>query len=116
MATLDVLEQDSGVEAMHVWGQQLWDGIQQQARERGLPINLTGHVTMPYLTFPGDEDYERGELFAAVCAREGLYVHPRHNWFVSTALTQQDLATALTAIGRAFDAVAEYAHVAERDG
>jgi glutamate-1-semialdehyde 2,1-aminomutase len=115
LATIDVLEREGGVEAMRRWGQRLWDGIEAQARERDLAINLTGHVTMPYLTFPGDVDYERGELFAAICAREGLYVHPRHNWFVSTALTDEDLERALAATAHAFDAVAQLARAATLD-
>jgi glutamate-1-semialdehyde 2,1-aminomutase len=107
LATVDVLEQDDGVAAMHRWGQRLWAGLEQLARTRGVPINLTGHVTMPYLTFPDDAHHRLGELFASVCAREGVFVHPRHNWFVSAALTQGDLDTALAAMGRGLDAVAE---------
>jgi glutamate-1-semialdehyde 2,1-aminomutase len=106
MATLDVLEREDGVSKMRDWGHSLWEGIEQQARARGVAVNLTGPTTMPYLTFPGDENHTRGELFAATCAAEGLYVHPRHNWFVSTALTQEDLEIALAATGRALDAVA----------
>lgn len=117
MATLNVLDRENGVETMHERGRQLWDGIERRARERDLPINLTGHVTMPYLTFPGDRDHERGQMFAAVCAREGVYLHPRHNWFVSTALTRENVDVALNAIGRAFDAVSESApRRADRDG
>ena len=106
LATLDVLEREDGVAAMQAWGRRLWDGLEAQARERGVMINLTGHVTMPYLTFAGDVDYALGELFAGVCAREGLYLHPRHNWFISTALSDADLDVALRATGRALDAAA----------
>jgi len=117
LATLDVLEREDGVAAMQAWGRRLWDGIEAQARERGVAINLTGHATMPYLTFPDDDDYALGELFAAVCAREGLFLHPRHNWFVSTALSDTDLDVALRAIGCALDAVvAAPGRVAALDG
>ncbi len=116
LATLDVLEREDGVAAMRRWGVRLWDGIEAQARERGVAIVLTGHATMPYLTFPGDVDHALGELFAAVCAREGLYVHPRHNWFVSTALSDADLDAALRATGRALDAVAAGPGAAALDG
>ena len=106
MATLEVLEREHGVATMRRWGQRFCDGLAQQARDRGVQINLTGHVTMPYVTFAGDRDYERGEAFAAVCAREGLFLHPRHNWFVSMALSGEDLELALAATSHAFDAVA----------
>lgn len=116
LATLDVLEREQGVEEMQRSGRRLWDGIEQLARERDLPINLTGHVTMPYLTFPGDEGRELGDLFAAVCAREGVFVHPRHNWFVSTALGDEDIDLALAAMGKALDAVGERLPATERHG
>jgi glutamate-1-semialdehyde 2,1-aminomutase len=112
IATLDVLERENGVAGMHGWGRRLWDGIEALARQRGVPVNLTGHVALPYLTFPEDLDHALSEVFGAVCAREGVYVHPRHNWFVSTALTDEDLDITLAAMGRAFDAVA----AAGRDG
>ena len=60
---------------------------------------------MPYLTFAGDSGHELGRVFAAAAMRGGAYLHPRHNWFVSAALTGDDLALALTATDRAFAAV-----------
>jgi glutamate-1-semialdehyde 2,1-aminomutase len=106
LTTIDVLEREEGVEAMAAWGRALWDGIERLAAERGVPVTLTGEVTMPYLSFPGDRDHQIGERFAAVCAAHGTYLHPRHNWFVSTALDDADLDVALTAIGHGLDAVA----------
>jgi glutamate-1-semialdehyde 2,1-aminomutase len=37
--------------------------------------------------------------------RAGAYIHPRHNWFVSAAMTDGDLALALAATDEAFAAV-----------
>ena len=37
--------------------------------------------------------------------RGGAYLHPRHNWFVSAAMTGDDLALALEATDQAFAAV-----------
>jgi glutamate-1-semialdehyde 2,1-aminomutase len=108
LATLSVLEQEQGVERLNHAGQRLWDGIQERARERALPVNLTGHVTMPYLTFPDDEEHRLNAVFAAACAHNGVFLHPRHNWFVSMALTDQDVDFALMAIGEAFDSVAAH--------
>ena len=60
---------------------------------------------MPYLTFAGDTGYELGNLFAAEAVRCGAYIHPRHNWFVSAAMTDDDLDQVLAATGEAFAAV-----------
>ncbi|HET8813618.1 MAG TPA: aminotransferase class III-fold pyridoxal phosphate-dependent enzyme [Solirubrobacterales bacterium] len=116
LATIDVLERERGVEAMSRTGRLLWEGIERQAGERGVEINLTGHMTMPYLTFPGDRSHRLSEVFAGVCAREGVFVHPRHNWFISTALTEADAAAAVAAMGHGFDAVAEVRDAARLDG
>jgi len=60
---------------------------------------------MPYLTFAGDRDHALGSVFAAAAIRAGLYLHPRHNWFISAAMTDADLAKALAATDEAFAAV-----------
>ena len=63
---------------------------------------------MPYLTFPGDQNHELAGVFAAQALRGGAYVHPRHNWFVSAAMTGDDLALALDATDQAFAAVRKH--------
>jgi glutamate-1-semialdehyde 2,1-aminomutase len=60
---------------------------------------------MPYLTFIGDRDHALGHAFAAAAIKSGLYLHPRHNWFISAALNDADLAKALAATDVAFAAV-----------
>jgi len=34
--------------------------------------------------------------------RRGAYIHPRHNWFVSAAMTDEDVALVLAATDEAF--------------
>lgn len=108
LATLDVLEKEDGVGTIHRRGEQFWRGLKQQASELSLEINLTGHVAMPYLSFRGDRDYRLAEVFASTCAREGLWLHPRHNWFLSAAHTESDIAKALEATDRGLAAVARH--------
>ena len=110
LATLEVLERDDSVAAMVAKGTQLRDGLQAQAQHWGYPIRQTGPVQMPYLSFVGDDDRAVGTLFAASALRHGVYLHPRHNWFVSAAMTDADLALALSATNAAFEELRE-AHV-----
>jgi glutamate-1-semialdehyde 2,1-aminomutase len=105
LATLDLLERENGVEHMHRMASAITAGLNQQAASLGLRVNVTGHPTMPYLRFAEDENWFWTSRFAAECASLGLYVHPRHNWFVSTAITEWLVAEILSISERAFAAV-----------
>jgi glutamate-1-semialdehyde 2,1-aminomutase len=105
VATITALGEENAVEAMTRAGSALREGILAQARAWELPVNYTGPVMMPYLTFAGDRDYELASVFTAQALRGGAYLHPRHNWFVSAATTGADLALVLEATDQAFAAV-----------
>src|SRR5579859_5307367 len=107
IATIGALKDEDAVGAMHRAGEALRDGIVAQAAAWGLEVRYTGPVQMPYLTFAGDRDHALGSLFAAEAVRRGAYIHPRHNWFVSAAMTAEDIDLVLAATDQAFAAVRE---------
>jgi glutamate-1-semialdehyde 2,1-aminomutase len=109
IATIGALRAEGAIAAMERAGTALRDGVLEQARSWDLDIRYTGPAVMPYLTFAGDQDYELGRVFAAEAMRRGAYLHPRHNWFVSAAMTGDDLALALAATDQAFAAVRKQA-------
>jgi glutamate-1-semialdehyde 2,1-aminomutase len=104
-ATIGALRDEGAIEAMDRVGTALRAGIMEQAAARGIEINYTGPAAMPYLTFAGDRGHKLASTFAAAAIRAGAYLHPRHNWFISAAMTDADLAKALSATDRAFAAV-----------
>ena len=108
VATIGALRDEGAIETMHHLGAQLRDGILAQARSWDLAVNYTGPPAMPYLTFAGDQDHELAGVFAAQALRGGAWLHPRHNWFVSAALTGDDLALVLAATDQAFAAVRKH--------
>jgi glutamate-1-semialdehyde 2,1-aminomutase len=108
IATIKALREENAIEAMDRMGTLLRDGIVDQANSWDLAVNYTGPPAMPYLTFAGDTNYELGSVFAAQALRGGAYLHPRHNWFVSAAMTGDDLALALEATDQAFAAVRKH--------
>jgi glutamate-1-semialdehyde 2,1-aminomutase len=108
VATIGALRDEQSIQTMHQTGTQLRDGILAQARSWDLAVRYTGPPAMPYLTFAGDQDHELAAVFAAQALRGGAYLHPRHNWFVSAALTGDDLALLLTATDQAFAAVRKH--------
>jgi glutamate-1-semialdehyde 2,1-aminomutase len=59
------------------------------------------------MTFHDDEgSFVRSRAFAAACAARGVYLHPHHNWFVSAALTDEDVDRILDVTDAAFADVA----------
>jgi len=108
IATIGALREENAIETMHRQGQALRDGILDQARSWDLAVNYTGPPVMPYLTFAGDADHELAGVFAAQALRGGAYLHPRHNWFMSAAMTGDDLALVLEATDQAFAAVRKH--------
>ncbi len=105
IATIGALRAEGAIEAMERAGAALRDGITGQAAAWGLGVSYTGPVQMPYLSFAGDSEHALARVFAAQAIRRGAYLHPRHNWFVSAALTDEDIALVLTATDAAFAAV-----------
>jgi glutamate-1-semialdehyde 2,1-aminomutase len=108
LATLEILERDDGLATMNDWGTRFCEGLATAAAERGLEIAVTGPPTMPYARFTADDDSRAlADTFAAECGKNGLYLHPRHNWFVSAAMDERDLEQALAAVAAGVDAVAD---------
>jgi glutamate-1-semialdehyde 2,1-aminomutase len=105
LATLNLLETEAGVEHMHRVATAITNGIAYQAQSLGLRVRVTGHPTMTYLKFVEDHDWYWTKRFAAECATRGLYIHPRHNWFVSTAITDDLVAEILAITEKALMAV-----------
>lgn len=109
LATLEVLDDEDTVARMVKMGTVLRDGMREQAAARGLQVTLSGPVQMPFLTFAGDQDFALAGLFAATAIRRGVWLHPRHNWFLSGAMEEADLEHVLDVTDHAFAAVASSA-------
>ena len=106
LTSIALLEEQDGVAQMFTRGRQLVAGLQEQAASHALPVNITGPATMPYLSFAGETDHQVTLAWAAECAARGVFVHPKHNWFMSTALTEADVDSVLLATDAAFGDVA----------
>ena len=105
LATLQALREEDAVAVMRARGQALRDGLAAQAARWEVPVRQTGPAAMPFLTFAGDRDFRLANLFTGEAIRRGAFLHPRHNWFVSAAMTGADLEHVLAATDRAFAAV-----------
>ena len=105
VATIGALRQHDAIAAMQRYGTQIRDGILGQAAAWGFEVNYTGPAQMPYLTFRGDRGHALLSEFSAEAIRRGAFIHPRHNWFVSAAMTGEDVGCVLAATDGAFGAL-----------
>ncbi len=105
LATLDVLREEDVLDRMTTAGTALRVGLTEQAHAHGLAVNLSGPVQMPFLTFVGDRHFRLADAFAAAAIHGGVWLHPRHNWFVSGAMEDADVAAVLATTDAAFAAV-----------
>jgi glutamate-1-semialdehyde 2,1-aminomutase len=106
VATLDELERIDGPARMRAMGLRLREGIAAQAAAAGIGVRQSGPPQMPTLLFDNDPDCARGELFTRETLKHGVYMHPKHNMFLSTAHTEADIDFALVATKAAFDVLA----------
>ena len=106
LATLNVLEAENGPEHMRAMGQRLRDGIGEQVRRYNLGVRQSGPVQMPAILFEDDPDYVRGNRFTQETLKRGVYMHPKHNMFLSVAHTAADIDHALSVTDDAFRIVA----------
>jgi glutamate-1-semialdehyde 2,1-aminomutase len=101
-ATIETLRDEDGIAAMERAGHLLRDGLRDQAKAHGFTVNQTGPVTIPWLSFEGDTNLEKALYWSDACLRHGVYIHPWHNWFMSAAHTEDDVAAALQGTDAAF--------------
>ena len=105
VATIEALRDEDAVAVMERVGTRLRAEFDQLAQEVGVPIRQTGPVQMPNLAFPGDVEFAKAATFSAAMLDRGVIVHPRHNWFLSAAHTDDDVDRFLEAAQDGLEAV-----------
>jgi glutamate-1-semialdehyde 2,1-aminomutase len=105
VATITAIRDEGAVPAMERIGSKLRDGIERQAQAAGLTIFQTGPVQIPNLRFADDRRFAKASAFCGAVVDHGVIVHPRHNWFVSAAHTDDDVERVLEATWEGFLAV-----------
>lgn len=106
LATLKKLAAIDGVAHMRAMGMRLREGLAAQAGRHGIGIRQSGPAQMPLVLFDDDPDFARGSTFTQAALEHGVYLHPKHNMFLSVAHQPADIDLALEATDRAFAAVA----------
>jgi glutamate-1-semialdehyde 2,1-aminomutase len=103
LACLKELQATGGIEHMRHVGTMLCRGLEEQGRSHGLPVTISGPPALPFMTFRDDAgSFERSRVFGAACAQRGIYLHPHHNWFLTTAHSEADIRRTLDVTDVAF--------------
>jgi glutamate-1-semialdehyde 2,1-aminomutase len=73
-------------------GQMLIDGLVGAGHKHGFALLASGPPAVPYVSFVEDRSLRRQQRFCAEVTHRGAFLHPHHNWFMSAAHTDQDIA------------------------
>ena len=106
IATITTIRDEGAVGAMERAGDRMRAGMLDQARSFGLDVVYSGPSQMPYMRFADDPDFARMNQFCEVALDRGVYLHPRHNWFLGAAHTDDIVDRLLEGTDAAFKHVA----------
>jgi glutamate-1-semialdehyde 2,1-aminomutase len=105
LACLQELKRIDGPKMMRAIGRKLLDGLVDVATSHGFTLTVTGAASMPYLRITDDENLVLHQEWCAECTKRGAYFTSHHNWFMSTAHTDADLARTMDIAADAFAAI-----------
>jgi len=106
IATIQELKRVDGPAQMRRAGERLRRGLAEQAARVGLDLIQSGPAAMPMVQFDHDAEAKLGERFCQEALRRGVYLHHRHNMFLSCAHTDAVIDAALNATEDAMKAIA----------
>jgi glutamate-1-semialdehyde 2,1-aminomutase len=106
VATLAELRRVDAPKVLDGAGLRFRAGLEEQAARHGFALDITGPPAMPVMLFRDDPDAKLGETFCLEALQRGVYLHHRHNMFLSLAHTPDVIDEALQATDDAFASLA----------
>ncbi|WP_319522220.1 aminotransferase class III-fold pyridoxal phosphate-dependent enzyme [uncultured Desulfosarcina sp.] len=105
LANLKLMKAMNAPRIMLETGDKLLTAMVDIAKTYGFDLKVTGAPSMPYLRITNDPSLMLHQQWCAECTRRGAYFTSHHNWFVSTAHTDDDIRQTLDIVDDAFKAV-----------
>ena len=102
LTCLKILQREDTVSALRRSGEMLMSGLVEAGQRHGYAAMASGPPAVPYLSFADDASLRRQQRFCAEVALRGAYLHPHHNWFLSAAHTDEDIAATIRMADEAF--------------
>jgi glutamate-1-semialdehyde 2,1-aminomutase len=105
LETMRLVKQTDYLEHTQALGARLREGLKVRAQAAGFGFRQTGPVQTPLFLFDEDPDLRMGFFWSSEMLKRGIYVHPWHNMFLSVAMSDDDIDSALKASEGAFAAL-----------
>jgi glutamate-1-semialdehyde 2,1-aminomutase len=105
VATIRELHALDGPARIGAAGMRFRHGIAEQAVRHGFSVHQSGPPQMPLIQFEDDPDARLGERFCQLALARGVYLHHKHNMFLTTAHDDALIDEALEATDDAFAAL-----------
>lgn len=110
LVCIRTLQTEPVIERIWSLGRRLLAGLAEANDREGGVASVRGYPPYPYLEFdkltPAQNDFAKQTFFAAT-AREGLFLHPSHHWYICAAHTQADVDETIAICGRALHETCE---------
>lgn len=105
LACLKELQRIDGPAVLHATGKKLNDGMIAIAKNHGYTLKVTGDPGMAYYRLSDDPSLMLHQRWCAECTRRGAFFTSHHNWFVSTAHSDEDIQRTWNICDDAFKAI-----------
>lgn len=105
LACLQELKRQDAPNRICAIGQKLNEGMIKIAAGYGYDLKVTGHPGMSYYRIANDPSLMLHQQWCAECTRRGAFFTSHHNWFISTAHTDEDLQQTWDICDDAFKAI-----------
>jgi glutamate-1-semialdehyde 2,1-aminomutase len=106
LATLTELKKVNSATTVLEKGKNLVDGMKAIAVNHGYQLKITGAPSMPFVRVEGDDEHlSLSSEWCGECTKRGTFFVPFHNWFLSTAHTEEDISRTLEIMDDAFKAI-----------
>lgn len=105
LATLREMRRINAPKIMLEQGKKLTDLMIDMAKSHKYDLKVTGMSSMPYLRLTNDPSLMLHQDWCAECTKRGAYFTSHHNWFISTAHSDDDIKKTLEICDDAFVAL-----------
>ena len=102
LKSIEIIQRDAIIERIRRSGETMRAGWIAAANKQGQDIQWSGPPGLPHMRFASDSGYSRRHAFCKYCYANGLFIHPHHNWFVSGAHSDEDIAESIQVAAAGF--------------